>query len=119
MKKIILISSLFLFVGCITQRAPVRVQNNPIMVQNNPNPMIIQDNLYTVQRKAFMNMPNAVKKGMTKAEVIVAWSVPQERNKTTTSFGLRDQWVYKYDFKNINETAYVYFEDGIVTEVQN
>lgn len=56
---------------------------------------------------------SGVRIGMTKAEVLESsWGKPQHVNKTTTSYGTSEQWVY-----GIN--SYLYFEDGILTAIQN
>ncbi|WP_146548753.1 hypothetical protein [Rummeliibacillus suwonensis] len=50
--------------------------------------------------------------GMTNEEVLEStWGKPQEINKTTSSYGVSEQWVYP-DYK------YLYFEDGILTTIQ-
>lgn len=49
--------------------------------------------------------------GMTKEQAIAAWGNPGDINKTTSSFGVHEQWVYG--------SSYLYFEDGILTTVQN
>lgn len=42
------------------------------------------------------------------------WGEPSDINKTTTKYGIREQWVYKYSTKN----KYIYLDDGIVTAIQ-
>ena len=42
------------------------------------------------------------------------WGEPSDINKTTTKYGVREQWVYRSSSK----TKYIYFEDGIVTTIQ-
>lgn len=50
--------------------------------------------------------------GMSADEVIkTKWGRPEKINKTTTSFGVSEQWVYP-NFK------YVYLDDGFVTAIQ-
>lgn len=49
--------------------------------------------------------------GMTKEMVRVAWGNPENINTTTTSYGTSAQWCYGY--------SYVYFDDDIVTTIQN
>jgi hypothetical protein len=50
--------------------------------------------------------------GMTTDEVLSStWGKPQDINKTTTKYGVSEQWVYPGFF-------YIYFEDGIVTAIQ-
>jgi hypothetical protein len=39
------------------------------------------------------------------------WGKPEDINKTTTAFGVSEQWVYS-DYK------YIYLENGIVTAIQ-
>ena len=49
---------------------------------------------------------------MTKAEVRKSlWGEPEDINKTTTAYGTREQWVYP-------GYRYIYFENGIVTSIQ-
>ena len=51
--------------------------------------------------------------GMTSDEVLKSkWGEPRKINRTTTAYGVREQWVYE-GYK------YLYFEDGILTTIQN
>lgn len=50
--------------------------------------------------------------GMTKEMCIAAWGKPSDINKTTTAYGVREQWVY-------NLKTYLYFDDDILTTIQN
>lgn len=50
--------------------------------------------------------------GWTKAMCIESWGEPQEINKTSGSPGVHEQWVYGGD-------NYLYFEDGVLTTIQN
>lgn len=53
--------------------------------------------------------------GMTAAQVRAStWGEPSDINRTTTRYGVSEQWVYKTG----SEMKYVYFEDGIVTAIQ-
>jgi len=62
--------------------------------------------------KRTMN-PKAVYIGMTKEEVLVdGWGKPIDINRTTTTYGVSEQWIYD-DYK------YLYFEDGILTTIQD
>lgn len=57
--------------------------------------------------------PLPVKIGMTREEVLTeGWGRPKEINKTTTGNYVSEQWVYK----NYN---YLYFDNGILTTIQN
>jgi len=38
------------------------------------------------------------------------WGKPSDINKTTTKYGVSEQWVYS--------RGYVYLDDGIVTSIQ-
>lgn len=49
--------------------------------------------------------------GMTKDEVLNSkWGRPQDVNKTTTKYGVHEQWVYR--------NKYLYFDDEILTSIQ-
>jgi hypothetical protein len=57
--------------------------------------------------------PQEVKIGMTKEEVLTdGWGTPEDVNKTTTENGTSEQWVY-------SGYRYLYFEDGILKEIQD
>ncbi|OPY59456.1 MAG: hypothetical protein A4E55_00226 [Pelotomaculum sp. PtaU1.Bin035] len=54
-----------------------------------------------------------VRIGMTQQEVLnSSWGKPKSVNKTTTQYGIHEQWVY-------GNNNYLYFEDGILTTIQN
>ena len=51
--------------------------------------------------------------GMTKAQALASsWGKPQSINTTTSAYGNREQWVY-------GGRSYLYFENGILTTIQN
>ncbi len=50
--------------------------------------------------------------GMTKEMCVAAWGKPSEINKTTATYGVHEQWVY-------NIKTYLYFDDDILTTIQN
>lgn len=51
--------------------------------------------------------------GMTKTEAENStWGKPKKINKTTTAYGVHEQWVY-------SGYKYLYFDDGILTSIQN
>lgn len=54
-----------------------------------------------------------VRLGMSKQDVLdSSWGKPDHINKTTTRYGTHEQWVY-------GGGNYLYFEDGILTSIQN
>lgn len=56
--------------------------------------------------------PKAPEIGMTADEVRNStWDEPKEIDKTTTKYGVREQWVY-------SSRRYIYLEDGIVVAIQ-
>ncbi|MGQ0711399.1 MAG: hypothetical protein ACT4NV_16835 [Rhodoferax sp.] len=56
---------------------------------------------------------HGVEVGMTQQDVLdSSWGKPKRINRTTTARGTREQWVY--GLRN-----YLYFEDGILTTIQN
>lgn len=76
-----------------------------------------------------------IKMGMTQEMVIVAWGNPYDINTTTGTWGTHEQWIYGYtesQFYNtyryggrwvdsvdtFKTTAYLYFEDRILTSWQ-
>jgi hypothetical protein len=53
--------------------------------------------------------------GMTKEMALLSWGKPDDINKTTTAYGVSEQWVYRYsDYK----AQYLYFKNGILTAIQ-
>ncbi len=50
--------------------------------------------------------------GMSKEQAIVAWGKPKDINTTATAGGTHEQWVY-------NSGTYIYFDDGILSAIQN
>ena len=65
------------------------------------------------KRDAFARRPG-VKIGMTPEEVVekTNWGRPQKKNRTTTTRGTSEQWVY-------GNGNYLYFENGRLTAIQN
>ncbi len=53
-----------------------------------------------------------VRIGMTKNMCRDSWGEPEDINKSSGSFGLHEQWVY-------GTSSYLYFENGILTSIQN
>ena len=69
------------------------------------------------QRKSSEHMSQAKREGvaigMTKAEALASvWGRPKKINRTTTARGEAEQWVY-------GDNNYLYFDDGILTAIQN
>jgi len=52
-----------------------------------------------------------VKIGWNKELCKEAWGEPQSINKTTTAYGVHEQWVY-------STSRYLYFDDGVLTAIQ-
>ncbi|WP_449619971.1 hypothetical protein [Robertmurraya sp. Marseille-Q9965] len=50
--------------------------------------------------------------GMTPDEVVEKWGKPEDINRTITAFSTSEQWVYP-------NYVYLYFDDGILTTIQN
>ena len=68
------------------------------------------------QRKAENEMANRFTKklliGSTQHDIVKnGWGYPSGINKTTTANGVREQWVY-------GERRYLYFENGVLTAIQ-
>lgn len=55
--------------------------------------------------------------GMTAQQCLDSnWGKPDQVNKTTTAYGTNEQWVYGY---NSSKMSFLYFENGILTSIQN
>ncbi|MFJ5790313.1 hypothetical protein ACIP9G_09485 [Lysinibacillus sp. NPDC093197] len=68
---------------------------------------------YAAEREKYERSQQGVRIGMTQEEVLLSnWGKPLDINKTTNAYGTSEQWVYR-DFN------YLYFEDGILTTIQN
>lgn len=53
-----------------------------------------------------------VRLGMSQQDVLDSnWGRPERVNTTTTKYGVHQQWVYN--------RSYLYFEDGVLTSIQN
>lgn len=72
-----------------------------------------EENKKKAAEKAECDRRGGVRVGMTKAEVLAScWGKPERMNKTTTTRGTTEQWVY---FRQ-----YLYFnEDGRLTTIQH
>ena len=65
------------------------------------------------ETKRLASLPG-VRIGMTSDQVLkeTSWGKPRSVNRTTTTRGTREQWVYGYP-------NYLYFENGVLTSIQN
>lgn len=50
--------------------------------------------------------------GMTDEMARISWGRPRSVNRTTSAYGVREQWVYP-------NSKYLYFEDGVLTTIQD
>lgn len=82
---------------------------------NTKNKTISNDNKIYKYESADTNFPEKLKKptiGMTKVQAENStWGKPIRINKTTTSYGVHEQWVY---YGN----RYLYFDNGLLTSIQ-
>lgn len=68
---------------------------------------------YAAKREKYERSQQGVRIGMTQEEVLLSnWGEPLDINKTTNAYGTSEQWVYR-------DYNYLYFEDGILTTIQN
>lgn len=80
--------------------------------------------LLYLQRDGYANRESWIKSvaerkvaiGMTKVEVVYAWGSPGDINKTITGGNTHEQWVFGNPIYGAN---YVYFDNDIVTSIQN
>lgn len=62
---------------------------------------------------ATLQKGRGVNVGMTQEDILASsWGKPTKVNRTTYSFGVHEQWVYRGG-------NYLYLEDGILTSIQN
>lgn len=64
------------------------------------------------QRNGQLIFDGKVRIGFTKAMCKAAWGEPEDINKTSGSWGVHEQWVYR-------DGSYLYFENGKLTSIQN
>jgi hypothetical protein len=59
--------------------------------------------------------------GMTRLEAVAAWGSPRDINTTTTARGRHEQWCYGgvTGSGNVLPMSFLYFENGILTTIQN
>lgn len=61
-----------------------------------------------------MMVEGKVRIGWSKQMCRESWGEPDDINRTTGSWGTHEQWVYgEYD------CDYLYFENGVLTSIQN
>jgi hypothetical protein len=57
-------------------------------------------------------LKGSVLTGMTEEQARASWGETSKVNRTTTQYGVHEQWVYGL-------SSYLYFDDGILTSIQN
>jgi hypothetical protein len=63
-------------------------------------------------QEAAVKRRQGVSIGMSKDDVLASsWGKPRSVNRTVTASGVHEQWVYR--------GGYLYFEDGVLTAIQN
>ena len=83
-------------------------ENREVYEDKNPNAG--ESNSNKIQNT---QVPPAI--GMTAAQVRAStWGEPSDINRTTTRYGVSEQWVYRSG----SETKYIYFDNGVVTAIQ-
>lgn len=63
-------------------------------------------------KNAELILKEKVRIGMSKSMCKESWGEPEKINKTSGSYGVHEQWVY-------GNGSYLYFENGILTTIQN
>ena len=95
-------------------------QTSVCTLSGNTDTMLAYMNTKPKAEESATEKPQIVKKdnptiGMTPDEVKNStWGEPSDINKTTTKYGISEQWVYRSSVKN----KYIYFENGLVTAIQ-
>jgi len=92
--------------GPVKEEIKIALNNNSLEMQRNKKREDQEKELLNVKPKTKPRI------GMVKEEVLNSlWGKPQDINKTITEYGTHEQWVYDID-------RYVYFDDVIVTGIQ-
>jgi hypothetical protein len=77
------------------------------------NALVKAEELKRIQAIAKQKKSEGVRLGMTPADVEASsWGKPQKINTTTNKWGESQQWVY-------GNGGYLYFENGVLTSIQN
>ena len=64
-----------------------------------------------LKRSFYLINNGKIQLGMNKEQVKLSWKEPKKVNKTIRSGIISEQWIY--------ESQYLYFENGILTTMQN
>ncbi len=74
---------------------------------------VTTDVIYDYRGNVTSSVPKYIRLGMSESEVRKILGEPEDINCTTGSYGVHEQWVYE------DKDMYLYFEDGILTTVQD
>lgn len=94
---------------CIKEISPFDRTDSDHAIYNYTQYHTKEELVERTQKSQNMSVPEI---GMTESEVLDStWGEPEKINKTTTKYGVHEQWVY-------SDNRYIYFDDGIVTAIQ-
>lgn len=101
----------------LIKEANTTLNNKTGKTDNSPttycSPTIYKSPTYVATPNPNIYVDRNPKIGMTKSEVLNStWGKPEDVNTTTTKYGTNEQWVYSL-------TRYIYFDNGIVTAIQD
>ena len=116
---------------CTSDNGKIVYQDTPcagqkgIVVDNSQSRKIhqLEEENKKIAEKSSKELDRTLKKGltigMTKNEVITSpiWGYPYKGNRTTTGYGTREQWIYKTVIEN--DYIYLYFENDLLTSIQD
>lgn len=87
--------------------------SNGINITGNPHVVVARTTIEGMAGAKPVCKKGGVRLGMTADEVKCSgWGKPESVNRTTTRHGVHEQWVY-------GGRNYLYFEDGVLTSIQN
>lgn len=122
LRSIIWVGVISMFLaGCVSQ---THMKRRMAYVESHPN-------IESAMKQHIMNGDIAL--GMTKDEVIASWGEPSQVNRTLLGNVISEQWIYELgyaDSKTLQPMprhmatgtgpfVYIYFDNGIVTAIQD
>lgn len=121
MKKLlcpICLMLLFSICGCGVMIEGVNRLDGPTMQSRQARQLYLEthkDNPeLSVKTKGYI-LNSQIVLGMTKNQVLASWGTPLHKNRSISSWGIQELWVYG---NYLYSARYLYFEDGILTNIQ-
>jgi len=110
MKRTICLIAISLIAGCISYQEQIHQRRQQYVIANPRLPDQIANCI----------LAGKIVIGMTKQQVRASSGNPTRINRSVSSWGVHEQWVYKYETWDDYPTySYLYFKNGMLTSWQN